>query len=90
MSKPKVKTRKEALEALWDQTMIDIAESEVKIALLEKKQPDEVVFNQQESFLGKPFNKEYTAQMLIDKEKDKWRGNMEVLETIKELLKKAK
>jgi len=90
-----VKDKRDILEDLWNETLREVVNSEVKIALLKKHKPDDVIYDKIEvkrTFDGKPYplKKDYTAKILLEDEEKKWRGNLEVLDTIKELLGKEK
>ena len=87
-----VKNKKDILEDFWNETLREVVDSEIKIALLKKHKPEDVIYakmEQKRTFDGKPFpmKKEFTAGQLLKEEEDKWRGNLEILETIKNLLK---
>ena len=90
-----VKDKRDILEDLWNETLREVVNSEVKIALLKKHKPNEIIYDKIEikrTFDGKPYplKKDFTVKMLLEDEEKKWRGNLEVLETIKDLLAREK
>ena len=85
-----VKDKKDVLEDLWNKTLAEVVDSEVKIALLKSKKPEEVVYTKKEMVMNRLVVREFNVKMVLEEEEKSWRGKIEVLEIIKNLLEKEK
>ena len=84
-----IKTRKEILEEIWNETLTEVIDSEVKLTLLKTKKPNEIIYSKMERVMGRPMQKDYTTKMAIETEEKNWRGQLEVLGIVKKLLEKC-
>lgn len=85
-----VKTKKDVLEDLWNKTLAEVVDSEVKITLLKKKDPNSVMYSRKEMVMNRIVVRDYNAKMVLEEEEKSWRGKLEVLDTIRDLLKENK
>jgi hypothetical protein len=85
-----IKTKRDVLEDLWNETLKQVVDSEVKITLLKSKPPDEVMDSKKEMVMNRLMVRDITAKMLLEKSEANWRGQVEVLEIIKNLLAEQK
>jgi len=83
-----IKNKKDVLEDCWNVVLGQVVDSEIKIKILKTKKKDEVMYSKEVTLMGRSMEKPFTAGLLLEQEETAWRGKIEMLDAIKDLLKK--
>ncbi len=77
-----MKTRKEALEDLFDRTLAIVVDSEVTVAYLKTQDPKRILKERQKVFGGTMMKEDVTVEMMLKEQEIKVAENRKVLEVI--------